>query len=67
MAHLLSSGPFGVHEPSADQWLRSLNNRNVLPLQSYLKIVGAEIIYTSQSISLTQNSQARPWPKSIFY
>ena len=142
MAHLLSSGPFGEEsELSAGQWLRSFNNRNLLPLQSYLKVVGAailmswsshflflyfscflnllkryrkpnldfgvanfncqsapqhcllivnplhppppkhiqevcplqqqykisEIIYTSQGVSLTQISQARPWPKSIFY
>ena len=45
MAHLLSSGPFGEEsEPSAGQWLRSFNNGNLLPLQSYLKVVGAPIL-----------------------
>ena len=51
MAHLLSSaGPFGEEsEPSAGQWLRSFNNRNVLPLQSYLKVVGAPILMSWSS------------------
>ena len=50
MAHLLSSGPFGEEsEPSAGQWLRSFNNRNVLPLQSYLKVIGAPILMSWSS------------------
>lgn len=50
MAHLLSSGPFGEEsELSAGQWLRSFNNRNLLPLQPYLKVVGAAILMSWSS------------------